>query len=311
MAHINFGAQVFSIIIGTCVIFLTWHHYKNYRLPFLTSLRSFYIFLNLFFLVDALSNYLITNFFQDLMKFKTSSVGEITNPISFVFLIGFVYALLSLTQQVKEKPIPKLIKITCLVAVVMMITHVIVEFTDVQEGPFIKSLGIIHFIILNSTFLAVYCILAYFLWSTRKIEEREIQFAWKVFCLFYLCGFILLIISSMFIGEYQPVVFTTVTLLFNGFPFLWYHRHLASFSSLMLPMINGIDIDSACEKFKVSPRQKEIVELMMQGLSNRKIAEKLFIAQHTVKNHIYALYQKLGVKSRYELVHFFLEYVKR
>ena len=44
--------------------------------------------------------------------------------------------------------------------------------------------------------------------------------------------------------------------------------------------------------------------------SNREIANTLFIAPHTVKNHIYSLYQKLNVKNRYQLVNLFLEYIE-
>jgi len=36
---------------------------------------------------------------------------------------------------------------------------------------------------------------------------------------------------------------------------------------------------------------------------NRKIADTLFIAIPTVKNYIYNIYQKLGVNTRYQLIH--------
>ena len=49
----------------------------------------------------------------------------------------------------------------------------------------------------------------------------------------------------------------------------------------------------------------------LHGKSNRDIAEALYIAPHTVKNHVYRLYQKLGIKSRFELVSLFLDYAKR
>jgi DNA-binding CsgD family transcriptional regulator len=49
------------------------------------------------------------------------------------------------------------------------------------------------------------------------------------------------------------------------------------------------------------------MELILQGKSNKEIEDVLFISYNTVKNHIYNLYQKLGVKSRGQLINFILE----
>jgi DNA-binding NarL/FixJ family response regulator len=51
----------------------------------------------------------------------------------------------------------------------------------------------------------------------------------------------------------------------------------------------------------LSDREKEIVHLVAQGFRNREIAEKLFIAQQTVKNHVHDIFDKLGVSDRLEL----------
>jgi ligand-binding sensor domain-containing protein/DNA-binding CsgD family transcriptional regulator len=58
-------------------------------------------------------------------------------------------------------------------------------------------------------------------------------------------------------------------------------------------------------KFDISQREKEIVLLLLQGKSNKEIEDALFIAMGTVKNHIYSIYQKLGVKNRAQLLTFF------
>lgn len=49
-------------------------------------------------------------------------------------------------------------------------------------------------------------------------------------------------------------------------------------------------------------REREVLELLAQGLSNKLIAGKLHISEHTVKFHISSLYAKLGVSSRAEAV---------
>ncbi len=48
-------------------------------------------------------------------------------------------------------------------------------------------------------------------------------------------------------------------------------------------------------------REIEIVRMVTSGMSNREIAEKLFISEGTVKSHLHAIYEKLNLKSRLQL----------
>jgi DNA-binding NarL/FixJ family response regulator len=55
---------------------------------------------------------------------------------------------------------------------------------------------------------------------------------------------------------------------------------------------------------KLSKRQKQLILMLDQGLSNREIAEHLDISEHTVKVHFWRLFRRLGVNSRIQAVHF-------
>ncbi|MBX9613474.1 MAG: response regulator transcription factor [Burkholderiales bacterium] len=55
---------------------------------------------------------------------------------------------------------------------------------------------------------------------------------------------------------------------------------------------------------KLSKRQKQLIVMLDQGLSNRDIAESLGISEHTVKVHLWRLFRRLGVKSRTQTVHY-------
>ena len=50
----------------------------------------------------------------------------------------------------------------------------------------------------------------------------------------------------------------------------------------------------------LTPREQQVLQLLAQGLSNRKIAERLAISENTAKFHVNAILAKLGVESRTE-----------
>ena len=52
----------------------------------------------------------------------------------------------------------------------------------------------------------------------------------------------------------------------------------------------------------LTAREKEVLQLMAQGLANKQIALSLGISEHTVKFHLSSLYAKLGISSRTEAV---------
>jgi DNA-binding NarL/FixJ family response regulator len=54
-------------------------------------------------------------------------------------------------------------------------------------------------------------------------------------------------------------------------------------------------------KRKLTPREKEIVEVLVLGYSNKQIASRFGISPQTVKNHLARLFEKFGVSSRLEL----------
>jgi DNA-binding NarL/FixJ family response regulator len=55
------------------------------------------------------------------------------------------------------------------------------------------------------------------------------------------------------------------------------------------------------ERSPLSTREREIVQLVAQGYKNKEMAEKMFISEQTVKNHLHNIFDKLGVSDRLEL----------
>jgi two-component system, NarL family, nitrate/nitrite response regulator NarL len=52
----------------------------------------------------------------------------------------------------------------------------------------------------------------------------------------------------------------------------------------------------------LSRREMEVVKCLAEGMTNREIAERLQLSQHTIKNYLFRVFDKLGVSSRVELL---------
>ena len=75
-------------------------------------------------------------------------------------------------------------------------------------------------------------------------------------------------------------------------------EHLIGFITHLRPLrINnaqGIPI--------LTQREEEVVRLVADGLKNREIAHELHVKEHSIRNYLYRIFEKLGVSSRVELV---------
>jgi two-component system, NarL family, response regulator LiaR len=56
------------------------------------------------------------------------------------------------------------------------------------------------------------------------------------------------------------------------------------------------------EDLSITPREMEILQLIAKGMSNREIAEKLFVSENTVKTHSSRVFDKLGARRRTQAV---------
>lgn len=77
-------------------------------------------------------------------------------------------------------------------------------------------------------------------------------------------------------------------------------------ASVMAPARRIDTIEVKCEllarKYNLTDRQKEVFRLLAKGRSPSFIQKQLYISRHTAKAHVYAIYKKLGVHSKQELL---------
>lgn len=68
-----------------------------------------------------------------------------------------------------------------------------------------------------------------------------------------------------------------------------------------LPKIHEVREEATQVKYRLTEREREIVQCVSEGLTNDDVARRLFISQSTVANHLQNIFEKTGVKNRTEL----------
>jgi len=78
----------------------------------------------------------------------------------------------------------------------------------------------------------------------------------------------------------------------------WNESHPNAATKPAMPPPEGVT-----PRRQLSPRENQVMECVAQGLKNKQIAERLCIAEQTVKNHLQNVFETLQVKSRRQAVH--------
>lgn len=79
------------------------------------------------------------------------------------------------------------------------------------------------------------------------------------------------------------------------------------FSQIVEHALQAGNPSKIVQSVRMTKREQDVIDLIAKGQSNKQIAEKLFIAVHTVKSHVHNILDKLALHTRLELAHYTFE----
>ena len=298
-----------SLITGILVIFLTGKLVKKYNLPYLSSYYFYLIFLFVFGIYGLIGSRLIMNFLQK--QNVESRVIESTflffSYIGFPFVILSWYMFIRLTRERINKSIPPVFNLIFFSVIALAFTGLGLilierERLGVNNFDIIRQVLLLSFSVISALVYG-YSLVQLFINAARQIDIRE-RMSIRMFGYAYLlfsAGTIFLINMA---GQGELYGFGLIILFFSIhlIPVFFQTLHL---DKNFMVSEKGPDFDNSLDlfikKFGISKRETEVVHLICTGKSNQEISDSLFISLQTVKDHIYNIYLKTGVKNRVQL----------
>ncbi len=298
-----------ALITGVVAIILSNQLIKKYKLPYLSSHFYYLIFLFVFGIYGIIGSRLIRIFLQN-QGLEIEAIESICMFISYLgipFLVLSWYMFLRLSHEIVGRTISRTFNLVFFL--ILSIGFIALGLLQTRrdllgESPF-DLIRYVQHIGFSAVSFIVYgwSLIQMFIHSGKFLDQNDRDFI-RIFGLVYLffsAGTILLLNLT---GLGLIVDFAFIILLFalHLIPLFFLSIYLdKNFVEPVARQKFEETLAGFVNKFEISKRESEVVELICKGKSNQEISDSLFISLQTVKDHIHRIYLKTGVKNRVQL----------
>ena len=314
MGHLSLILIIIAFGLGTAASAHAILLYKRFPIRYLKSHSTLLILLNTVVFLGLLFNYIQLNLINQsvlntLYIFYCSYYLLLSVLTAFLlyFFIGLVLGLL-------KKNWPKKLRIWYWIYFAGLILGQIV-FSLMNPEPEQISRSAIFLLAIAVSFFVVSYVLIFWLYFRSWVFESRI----KNRLLQALSLFLFLIFTaSLLLDASQIVKLITLEeyLLYKSA--VIYILNLVSLVKLKDfvknlfpqetgPVGTGFSMEHLFQKYKLTQREQEVIRLICSGKSSKDIEHELFLSPHTIKEYIYRIYKKTGVKNRVQMVNLFRE----
>jgi DNA-binding CsgD family transcriptional regulator len=286
--------------------------YKKYPIPYLKAHYILYILLNIAIFFGLLFNYMQFNVMKSLSEnavriFTHVYHFEVSLTIGIIiyFFVSMIFPLLKREWTKRGK-----ILFICYFGV-LILSHAVCSFFNILIGE--APLYFFCVIIIYISFHLISYIMVFKLYLQRKSYkspiQRKILKRLSLFMFFVFTA--VLVINTLqgmdLISLAEYIIFLPIIVfIINLIPLFRLKSFIKEiFPQETSPVSSDIFMNRLLKKYKITPREQQIIQLICNGKSNKEIEDELFLSLHTIKEYIYRIYKKTGVKNRVQLGNFF------
>lgn len=307
MSNFSVIFYIAALFIGFLTVYLAHRLNRTYRLGYLTSYLYFLIAFNIMGFLNHIGRYLGVSLLMNSPEETLILVRYLFAFLAFPFIALSIYLFFMFARELTGAKISSLFNRSFglfwgILFLVQLLLAREYFYTRDETALFffferVNILGIISFILTP----------IYILFRTKDLSNiRQRRVAKHFSQIYLLCFGVASLFTSRwllpFLMPYRSLIMVLSFFAVNLPPLFYLMVSFKKYSFEYLRLRNPIpDLENFFVVHKISNREKEIIQLILEGMSNADIEKRLYISPHTVKNHIYNIYQKLGVKNRVQI----------
>lgn len=305
-----------SFLSGIACISILFVICKKGRTILFNSMRNFNVAFTIYILM-GFADYYRTFFF---LKWKMNILLMCLSDVSLIIFLYYWLLLSQVTIGIQNSKWIRILKIESILTLGAWF-FIYLFYMDKEyniDSGIVKFLGILTDTVFYATLIRFG--LFYIVTACRNINDklkRNYFLAINVMILFYICWeylddftlvFYSIEVKMSDIYPFNPII--PIYLAFNIWTIIYlYNNAFIEISNKNLETAfsdsdSGLySIDELAQKFNLTKREKEMVQLVYKGHSNPEISQILNISTGTVKRHIQNIFRKMNIKNRYELIY--------
>ena len=320
MEHVGLLGILVNLIVATWVAIFAYQTHKAYDSSFLPPLFHYSVLYALVVFIGLVTLYVNVNLQRGQLQERFPVLQDLIFLVISLIEIVLVYFMFRIYLGFKGREFSKRTQSWILAGLTFFILSYGLKMI-LSQGLVLRIMNTFHANIFDNFVIVEIILLIFILIPGKKEKDRNIiklrrSFGW-LFLFRYIIIIVFFLVFVVFISKADEIVpkavrypvALVIVLLFSLAPFFWIKYFFRKYADSMLVIVEDREVlDTIFEKYGISKREQDILRLILDGKSNKEIEETLFISYHTVKNHVYNLFQKIGVKNRYELVHFITKF---
>lgn len=99
-------------------------------------------------------------------------------------------------------------------------------------------------------------------------------------------------------------LYETIRSVYKGLNVLPTHLMGSLFTQIVDHAINGSPSAVIIESVRMTKREKQVIELIAEGFTNKEIAQQLHLSTYTIKSHVHNILEKLAIHTRVQIANY-------
>lgn len=283
MNHIYFALYIIALLSGALLLPNLYVRYKNTKA--FSETFAIYVVLSLLVLLGACTLYIAVNISSSRFLFNLFVSAAFCNIAALIYLLPRQH------QQVFDIVISK--RQHCMwlgLASLVFVSAVLMWLL-----PQVVLIIVVFFSLLLLISVLIYCQIIYRRFYSRVFSSNRPKIVALVLPVLGVgLGLLEGFVFGEGIAERGVILSLPVIYILHCLSVWWLRDELFPVSANTKVQVLQLD--------QLTIKEREIVQAVLKGLSNKQIAADFGLSPSTVKNHLYAVFKKLGVTNRYALI---------